>query len=314
VTDSGTAVATLDDEGRLMSVRADGSSGLFSIYSVTKLVVATQVLQLVAAGEVRLDETVGRWEPEAPGASDITLEHLLRHTSGLPDYGGEADYRDDVARGAEPWPEERYLELARRRGLLFAPGQGWSYSNIGYLLLRRLVSSVRAEPWPAAVTATVLQPLGLSRTRALTTREDLAALVPSGDVAERYHPAWVAHGLLASTATELAQLVAGCLVDGGHRVLPPGAVRHEPLHELGLPGRPLHPRPAYGRGVMGGTPDGLDVLGHTGGGPGWTAAGYVVRDAAGGRRAVACVTTSEDQTVPEAEVLRLAARGTVSAR
>jgi hypothetical protein len=65
---------------------------------------------------------------------------------------------------------------------------------------------------------------------------------------------------------------------------------------------------------MGGTPDGLTVLGHTGGGPGWTAAGYVVRDAAGARRAVACVTTSEDQTLPEAEVLRLATRDTVSAR
>lgn len=304
----GTAVATLDDEGLVTGVRAEGSQGLFPIYSITKSVVATQVLQLVAAGELRLDETVGRWEPTLPAAAQISVEQLLRHTSGLSDYGGDADYRADVERGADPWPDERYLDLARRRGLLFAPGQGWSYSNIGYLVLRRLVATVRAEQWPAAVTATVLEPLGLRQTRPLTTHEHLAALVPSGDVAERYHPAWVAHGVLASTATELAQLLAGCLVEADHRLLPPGATRHEPLHELGQPGRPLHPRPSYGRGVMGGALDGLHVVGHTGGGPGWTAAAYVVRDGAAGNRVIACVTTSEDQLVPEAEVLRLMAR------
>jgi D-alanyl-D-alanine carboxypeptidase len=301
-------VATLDDDGRVTGVRAQGSSGLFPIYSITKVVVATQVLQLAAAGELRLVQTVDRWEPALPAADQITIEQLLRHTSGLPDYGGEPDYSADVARGARPWPDQRYLDLARHRGLLFPPGQGWSYSNIGYLVLSRLVAAVRAEPWAVAVTATVLEPLGLRETRPLTTREDLGTLVPSGDVADRYHPAWVTHGLLASTATELALLVAGCLVDAGHRLLPAGATRHEPLHQLqlGSPGRPLHPRPAYGRGVMGGALDRLQVVGHTGGGPGWTAAAYVVRDDVAGDRAVACVTTSEDQTVPEAEVVRLA--------
>jgi CubicO group peptidase (beta-lactamase class C family) len=301
------ATAVLDGRG---AVTADGSDQVFPIYSATKTVLAVQVLQL----GLDLSTPVARWLPGLPAAEAITVAQLLGHTSGLPDYGSVSAYHEAVRAGRPPWPDDVYLELAAEQGLLFTPGTGWAYSNIGYLALRRIVQAERDQPWADAVRHTVVARAGLTDTFPLSTPEDLARVAPARStylggaiVAEAYHPGWVAHGLLACSAADLAHLFRLCLSDETGVLLPRATQQAmSTLRPLDLPGRPLHPRPAYGLGVMGTPSDtrsAMPVLGHTGAGPGYTAAVYLLprQD-----RVLAALLADEDQTHAEGRVLALA--------
>ena len=60
---------------------------IFPVYSITKTLTAVCVLRLVEIGSLRLDAPVHDWLPEIALPKTLTLTHLLRHTSGLRDYG-----------------------------------------------------------------------------------------------------------------------------------------------------------------------------------------------------------------------------------
>lgn len=130
----------------------------FPVGSVTKAVTATTVLALVADGDLELDEPVGRLVPDLTGAAArITVRQLLSHTAGLP-CGPAAE---DAAGLSVP----RYLAGACRPELMvLPPGTGFSYSNVGYVLLGRLITVVTGMSWRDAVSSIVLEPLGVTPT------------------------------------------------------------------------------------------------------------------------------------------------------
>ena len=75
-----------------LSLARDGETApahdaLFLLYSITKPFLAAAALRLVGEGALAVDVPIARWLPAAPHAGEITLRHLLRHESGLPDYG-----------------------------------------------------------------------------------------------------------------------------------------------------------------------------------------------------------------------------------
>jgi CubicO group peptidase (beta-lactamase class C family) len=94
-------------------------------WSFTKTILATAALVLVRDGRLALDRAVA--------TRPFTLRQLLQHQSGLADYGGLAAYHEAVAREDEPWPVSELLERTDAHRLRYEPGQGWGYSNIGYL-------------------------------------------------------------------------------------------------------------------------------------------------------------------------------------
>jgi D-alanyl-D-alanine carboxypeptidase len=267
----------------------------FPIYSITKTFIAAAILRLIAAGDLALDMPVRAVLPGIPPAigPDITLRRLLNHTAGLPDYGGLPAYHDDLRRDlATPWSDERFLAVIDERGMAFPPGAGWAYSNIGYLLLRRVLETT-GMTFAQALDRLVIAPAGLRETTVLATLDDMRAITPGystqlgsdaasdtpEDVRPRYHPGWVSHGLVASTAADTARfldaLLAGDLV--------PQPLLGEMLTPIRVPGE--HPplvAPSYGLGVMldPGWPAGT-LVGHGGGGPGYATAAFRSPDAAG---------------------------------
>ncbi|MER6789001.1 serine hydrolase domain-containing protein [Streptomyces sp. NPDC000658] len=147
------------------------SNGSFRMASTAKTLVATVVLQLAAEGRLSLEDTV---ESRLPGVvrgngndgRRITVRHLLRHTSGvhddLPGYTTPAEYyeqRHDVHR------PERLIARAMTHAPDFPPGEGWQYSNTGYVLLGSIVRQVTGRPVHREIEERVLRPLGLDRTR-----------------------------------------------------------------------------------------------------------------------------------------------------
>jgi CubicO group peptidase (beta-lactamase class C family) len=237
-------------------------------WSLTKTALAAGALALVGDGRLALD---------APLAGrPFTLRQLLHHTAGVPDYGGLAAYHEAVARGDPPWGDE---ELWRRIGagkLLFEPGQGWAYSNVGYRLVRRLIEETVDADIGAALHRLVFAPLGLPGVRLAREPRDLSTTAWGN--AAGYHPGWVTHGLLVGTPAEAALFLDGLLAG---RLLQDALLRAmleaSPIGGAQA-GRPWR-TPAYGLGLMTDVvPPPGRCIGHTGAGPGSVAAAFHLPD------------------------------------
>lgn len=262
-------------------------------WSFTKTVLAAAALSLVRDGLIGLDERV----PEGP----FTLRQLLRHEAGLADYSELADYHTAVARHETPWSAAEMLQRLDATRLRYAPGDGWRYSNVGYLFIARLIARVTGLRLEEALTQRVFAPLGLSRIRLATTRTDLAYV--NMGAASTYDPGWVYHGLLVGPLVEAA-LCLDRLLDG--HLLPQSLLREmQTVRTLGGPiaGRPWV-APGYGLGLMQGMVEsGLTLSGHTGVGPGSIIAVYRCID---GNSTASCAVFDEsgNEGAVEAEVVR----------
>ncbi len=233
-------------------------------WSFTKTVLAAAALALVRDGRLALDHVL-------PGRP-FTLRQLLQHRAGVANYGGLAAYHQAVARGDMPWPVAELLARTDAGRLRYAPGQGWDYSNIGYLMVRELIEEATGENLNTALAGLVLHPLGIAAARIVCTPADLTGIAMGS--ASAYHPGWVYHGLLAGPLSDAA-LLLDRLMTGA--LLPPALLDAmcDP-HPVGgpIPGRPWR-TPGYGLGLMAGTVhDGRKMIGHTGGGPGSVIAVY----------------------------------------
>ncbi|HEU4512046.1 MAG TPA: serine hydrolase domain-containing protein [Nocardioidaceae bacterium] len=300
----GTTDASVD-RGDLPELTGDE---LFPVYSVTKTLIAAAVLSLVEQERTGLDDPVvipgRRLDP------GVTVRRLLNHTAGLPDYPAMPSYASDLrADPTRPWTRDDFLSRAAGNGLRFEPGTSWAYSNVGYLLLALLLEDQLGAPLADVLRARLIEPLGLERTRVAVDLADMADLTPArtasfeGDVPTRYHPGWVAHGLVLSTATELAVLVDAIFAG---RLL-----RRETVDLMAEPvvlpfAHPLFSKPGYGLGLMvDAAAHGL-VAGHGGGGPGYSAG--AVHVASGGRAVTAVALANTEVDVGLGSALE-AARG-----
>jgi CubicO group peptidase (beta-lactamase class C family) len=266
-------------------------------WSITKSCLAACVLVLVAGGRLDLDRPMP--------ARRFTLRQLLQHTSGLSCYTEHPDYDPALDRHEDPWGDERLLALSQEGAPLFPPGQGWSYSNTGYFLVRRLIEQTTGNDIERALRTMVLAPLGISDVFIARTRDDLKRSTWGDE--DDFHPGWVAHGLLmghpADAALFMHRLFTGALLPAPLREAM--RVRH-PVN-VNLPDRPWRTA-GYGLGLMMdiASPHGLCV-GHSGQGPDSVAAAYHFPDLDPPLTAAAFAPT-DDQGIAERAVLDEAAR------
>lgn len=285
----------------LDSIRGDSP---YSIQSITKSLTAAAVLRLVAMGKLTLDKPLAQWLPDVPNATRITLRQCLQHTSGLPEYGAVLEYHEAVKRQGTPWTFVEFLERTHAERLLFEPGKSWRYSNVGYMIVRRLIETVCGKRFAEIISREVCQPLGLSHTFAIRDREDFQSLVPAYsfsmssdglpvDVRPRYDPGWVATGVIASTASDLVlfyeQLFEGALL--------PSSLLDEMCSVVptGTPPTQRCVAPSYGLGLMADPHCPYGVLyGHNGAGPGYTSIALRVLTPAGQPVTVAVLSNIEN--------------------
>jgi len=131
--------------------------------SMTKVVTAVAVMQLVERGRVGLDAPVAQYLPEFPARFGITVRNLLNHSSGLPEKANH--HLISYGRGALPALQEILSEyLAQVDQLNFKPGTESEYCNWNYLVLGVLIERLTGKPFVSSVTETVLRPAGLGHT------------------------------------------------------------------------------------------------------------------------------------------------------
>lgn len=143
------------------SARPTDAGGLFEIGSITKVLVATLVLQHVARGDIELDDPVHARIPEfrladADATNQVTIRHLLTHASDL-------DAADDFTdTGSEDDCVAKYVAAAvAGSSLLHAVGERWSYCNAGFVVLGRLVEVLDGRPWDVALEERIFRPCGM---------------------------------------------------------------------------------------------------------------------------------------------------------
>lgn len=144
-------------------VEADGDT-MFRIGSITKQFTAAAIMRLVEHGRIRLDDPITL---HVPGYNthgrEITIRHLLTHTSGIKSY-------TDLTRVMVDEPEREFtrqeiLDLVQHEPLAFEPGTGSAYCNTGYFLLGMIIENASGKDYCAYLEDEFFRPLGLMHTR-----------------------------------------------------------------------------------------------------------------------------------------------------
>jgi CubicO group peptidase (beta-lactamase class C family) len=133
---------------------------VFPIFSVAKLFASTLVLQLVEHGDLALDAPLGRYLPAIPERwRTITVEQVLSHVSGLPEYF-EGQGSSTVV---PPTRDAAFARLAARP-LMFPPGTQGRYTQTNYLVIEALLEAHYQRPYRELVTDRIVAALGLRHT------------------------------------------------------------------------------------------------------------------------------------------------------
>jgi D-alanyl-D-alanine carboxypeptidase len=290
----------------------------FLVMSITKSLTAVAILRLVETGTLELDGSLSQWLPDIPHATRITLRHLLQHTSGLRDYGLLTDYHEAVRRDDRPWTFNGFLEQTNAKGLRFQPGEGWSYSNIGYMVLRHLLETAGKRSFAELITTEVCRPLNLRHTAVVETKTQLQELIPgyshylaeknapAVDVRHYYDPSWIATGVAASTASDIVRFYRGLFTGA---LLSPTSLGEMCAIRRAVASHPRFVTPSYGLGLMADPdcPYGA-MYGHNGGGPGYSASAFHFRSSARGASndvTVAVLSNLESTELVEGMMLSL---------
>jgi D-alanyl-D-alanine carboxypeptidase len=134
----------------------------FRLASLTKPLTCTAVLMLVESGQLALTDTLDQLLPDYPqGETPVTVEHLMTHTSGIPEFTEIPEWwamhRQDVSPG-------ELIDLFKGRPQVFTPGTGWSYCNSGYVLLGAIIATVSGMSYAEFLSKNILAPLAMSST------------------------------------------------------------------------------------------------------------------------------------------------------
>lgn len=168
----GVALAVIKD-GKVIKTRGYGLANVetntpvtaetvFKIGSISKPIIAMGIMFLVEDGKIALDDKVSKYLEGTPETwKDITVRHLLSHTSGIireaPGFDGARTRREaDVIATAYPLP------------LNFQPGDKYEYCNVGYFALAEIIHKVTGKAWGEFLSERIFQPLGMTSTRTTT--------------------------------------------------------------------------------------------------------------------------------------------------
>ncbi|MGI9262347.1 MAG: serine hydrolase domain-containing protein, partial [Woeseiaceae bacterium] len=136
---------------------------IFRVGSVTKQFTAAAIMLLQQRGELSVDDPIGKYLPDYPThGHEITIYHLLNHTSGIKSYTGIPGYMDQ---GVRPdLTTEELVDVFRNLPMEFAPGDAWNYNNSGYVLLGAIIEKISGQSYAEFVADNISGPLELGST------------------------------------------------------------------------------------------------------------------------------------------------------
>lgn len=238
---------------------------LFPVGSITKVLTAAMVHQLEVAGALNFESRLVDLLPELrlvdrDAAGAVTVRQLLDHSSGL-----DGDWLVDTGRG-----EDALQKLVGSIGpvcLLHEPGAMFSYCNLGYLLLGRIVEKLTGDAWDDVLRSRLLGPLGLAEAQTRPERFLRRRFALGHDVNGALAPLWprsnaASGSRLAMSAADLLGVARLALEAGAGVISAESAAR---MADLSITTPFSWRYRGWGLGWMRCDRDGVPLVGHDGG-------------------------------------------------
>jgi CubicO group peptidase (beta-lactamase class C family) len=133
----------------------------FRIGSITKQFTASAILKLEEEGKLKLTDKLSQYFPDFPRGNEVTIQHLLTHTSGIHSYTGKEDF---IKRVESPISSEELLNYFKNDPYDFNPGEKYQYNNSGYFLAGLIVEKVSGKPLGDVLKERFFDPLKMTNT------------------------------------------------------------------------------------------------------------------------------------------------------
>ncbi len=214
----GASIAVISGSCRWVGAVGEAHTGqpmtpdhLLRVASVTKTYVAATLLALADEGALGLDDTLDNYVPGLPDGDLITVRMVLNHTSGIFDYATDmAFWQQALAQPNTALTPQSLVDVATSQPAYFAPGEGWGYSNTGFILAGMVIEAVTQTTVGEAIRARTFDVAGLDQTF-FAAEEQIPTPLATGfgaqgeDVTNALHPSvnWTA-GSVVATAGDLA--------------------------------------------------------------------------------------------------------------
>ena len=243
----------------------------FRIGSVTKQFTAAAILKLQEEGRLSVNDKLSKFFPDFPRGDEVTIHHLLTHTSGIKSFTSKPDFMATVTASAT---NEQMIDSFKNDKFDFDPGSKMAYNNSGYFLLGAIIEKVSGKSFNDYLRDTFFEPLGMHDTGVHTSTAVLkheatgygyAGGKPTKAINWDMSRAGAA-GSLYSTVEDLMRWNEGVF---GGKVLSEESLKaaFTPV-KLDSGEEPMMP---YGYGWMMGDYRGLKTISHGGGLQGWSA-------------------------------------------
>lgn len=139
---------------------------IFPLGSLTKQFTSMAIMQLYERGKIHIYDKLSTYLPDFPRGDEITLKHLMTHTSGIMDYTYE-DAAEFLSLPVEDVTVDNIIKIMAQKPLKFIPGKKYSYSNTGYLILGRIIEIVSGQSYEQYLKGHIFRPLGMDNTGAI---------------------------------------------------------------------------------------------------------------------------------------------------
>ena len=141
------------------------SNSVFTFYSMTKQLTTFGIMKLKDKGLLSLSDHPSKYVPEAKKLnSNITIENLLRHESGIPDFLFEKAFAEKYAPGT-PDKIREHLSLISEYPQYFEPKKGFKYSNVNFSICALIIENISGKKFKDYMKEEVFIPLGMKNTQ-----------------------------------------------------------------------------------------------------------------------------------------------------
>jgi CubicO group peptidase (beta-lactamase class C family) len=146
---------------------------LFNIGSIGKTFTATAIMLLQKDGKLSIHDPINKYLDSLPASwNNISIKHLLTHTSGIKDYAHdfpgysfiEKDRKQEIT-------EAQFIRMATTVPLNFQPGERWAYSNSNFVLLGFIIHKLAGKPIGDFMKERIFAPAGMKETRYTDVRD-----------------------------------------------------------------------------------------------------------------------------------------------
>ena len=165
------AVALVAKKGNVIYRKAFGKANLeldvdmvpenvFEVGSITKQFTSVSILMLLEEGKLSLEDDITKFIPDYPtNEKQITVHHLLTHTSGIKSYTSMQKFGKVTTKDVEPL---KFIDFFKNEPMDFEPGEKYKYNNSGYFILGYIVEKVSGMSYPKFVEEQIFKKLNMN--------------------------------------------------------------------------------------------------------------------------------------------------------